>query len=222
MDGYLVRFISKSADSIVWALVREDKDVITNKVTYSQVTTITLNRNSGCVCQDIYHVFAQNLVDQYHALVGAVCTEDVRKMVESTCKEHDAVPVGTAFFVPAASAELMRSMQAFVNQLGESELWLLPVFDSVESRESIAKACKSDLQEQINDIRAEVAAFSVEETRPSTLERRLRKFDELRSKASLYASLVSSVHDDLLGDISALETTVSNMLNLKKTCPTAR
>lgn len=217
MEDHLLRQISKTKGEITWGLVKEEKDENNNLLRYQQVSRLTLNRTTGNpTYSDPYNVYVRKVDAKFNELVGSVTTDDIRKMVMDICKDKNGVPVGTAWFVPAAHADLMRAMRALVEQLGESEMWLLPIYDSEEARESIGKATRADLQDQINEIKAEIEEFSAEQTRPSTLQRRLRKFEELRNTAKLYASMVSMVHTDLESQIGKLEKTVVEMLNMRQ------
>jgi len=217
MEDHLLRQISKTKGEITWGLVREEKDEHNNILHYNQVSRLTLNRDTGNpTYSDPYNPHVRKVDAKFNELVGSVTTDDVRKMVVDVCKDKSGVPVGTAWFVPAAHADLMRSMRAVVEQLGESEMWLLPIYDSEEARDSIGKATRADLQEQINEIKAEIEEFSAEQTRPSTLKRRLARFEELRKVAKLYAGMVQMVHTDLEEQIGKMEKTVADMLGLKQ------
>jgi len=217
LGDHLLRQISKNKDSIVWGLVRENRDQDNKLLDYTQVSRLTLSRNTGDPTYgDPTNPHILRVDEKFNALVGSVTTDDIRRMVVHACKGNGGVPVGTSWFVPAQHADMMRAMKATVEALGESEMWLLPIYDSDESRDSIGRAAREDLQDQINGIKQEMEDFSAEQTRPSTLQRRLNKFNELREKAKLYANIVKVVHSDLLEEITVLEGTVSSMLSLRQ------
>jgi len=217
LDDYLLRAVSKTADEIVWAVVRENKDKANKVLSYTQISNMTLNRHTGTVsAEHPEHPVVGAVLVNHAQMVGSVTTDQIRKMVQDVAQKLSGVPMGTCWFLPAVHGAITRAMKAMVEGLGASEMGLLPIYDSQESRQGISDAVRADLQDEINACKEEIANFTQDSTRIGTLERRLAKFDELRNRAKLYSAMVEVIHDDLDQEISKLEASVAEMIGVKK------
>jgi len=217
VDGYLLRPIAKDDKAIVWGAVREDVDPDETDLDYALESRLALLRaNSQTVFEHPAHPVCVAIDAAYRGALDSITTEHVRAMVKRVCRDNGGVTIGTEFFVPGQHASLLRSMKNVVEQLGGSQLWLLPIHDTGESRETIDRAVRADLQDEITTLADEIAKFD-DSTQESTLERRLERFSELRERARLYAGILTVTHDDLLTKVSELETTVARMIGAKET-----
>jgi hypothetical protein len=212
-QGFLVRPVSKTDGKIIFELVAEvcDKDG-TARNEYRHISTLTLHRATGVAEYEVaMHAQVQILAMDYADAIGSVPTEKIRKMVCDTAAELNGVAVGTAWFVPAMHSETVQAMNQLIAGLGESELWLLPLYDSPESREGVNKAVRAGLEDKIREIRAEMESFT-SDTRPSTMARRFETFTAIRDTAKLYADILEMTHEDLLLQVAELEGSLKQMI----------
>lgn len=215
VDGYLIRTIAKTDKSLTWGAVREDIDVAQTDLDYALETRFALLRaNEAAVYEDQQHPVADAVANCYTSLLGAVTTDQVRTMVRKVCRGRGGIAIGTEFFVPGAHATLLRAMQAVVEELGGSQLWLLPVHDTADSRQTLDRAVRSNLEDDLTAIANEIESFDAT-TRATTLETRLEQFADLRNKASLYAGILETAHGDLNERINQLQTKVREMIGIR-------
>lgn len=215
VDGYLLRPIAKDEKAIVWGAVREDVDPDETDLDYALESRLALLRaTEQTVFEDPQHPVCQAIAASYGDALDSITTEHIRAMVKRVCRDNGGVTIGTEFFVPGQHATLLRAMKAVVESLGDSQLWLLPIHDTGESRETIDRAARADLQSEITSLASEIAAFD-DSTKATTLERRLERFAELRDRAQLYAGILSVTHDDLTNKITELETTVAGLIGAR-------
>lgn len=215
VDGYLIRQIAKTDKAMTWGAVREDVDVAQTDLDYALETRFALLRaNEATVYEDQQHPVADAVANCYTALVGSVTTDQIRTMVRKICRARGGIAIGTEFFVPGAHATLLRAMQAVVEELGGSQLWLLPVHDTEESRQTIDRAMRSNLEDDLTAIANEIDSFDAS-TRATTLETRLEQFADLRNKANLYAGILETAHEDLEARINQLQTKVREMIGIR-------
>lgn len=215
VDGYLIRPIAKTDKAITWGAVREDVDAAQTDLDYALETRFALLRaNEATVYESQAHPVASAVANCYTALLGSVTTDQIRAMVRKVCRSRGGIAIGTEFFVPGAHATLLRAMQAVVEELGGSQLWLLPVHDSTESRQTLDRAMRSSLEDELTAIAKEIDSFDAT-TRATTLEARLEQFADLRSKATLYAGILETAHEDLNTRINQLQTKVREMIGIR-------
>ena len=215
VDGYLIRQIAKTDKAITWGAVREDVDVAQTDLDYALETRFALLRaNEAIVHEDAQHSVAQAVANEYSVLLGCVTTDQIRSMVRSVCRDRGGIAIGTEFFVPGAHATLLRAMQAVVEDLGKSQLWLLPIHDTADSRQTLDRAMRASLEDDLTGIANEIDSFDAT-TRVGTMEHRLEKFAELRNKANLYAGILETAHGDLNERINQLQTKVRGMIGIR-------
>ncbi len=215
VDGYLLRPITKDDKSIVWGAVREDVDPSETDLDYALESRLALLRASKqTVFETPTHPVCIAIDQAYQAVNGAITTDHIRAMVKRVCREAGGVPIGSEFFVPGEHAELLRAMRSVVESLGQSQLWLLPIHDTGDSRDTINRAVRASMEEDLASLAQEIRSFD-DETRTTTLERRLEKFDEIRGRANLYAGMLEVAHDDLITRIGKMETKIAAMIGVK-------
>ena len=215
VDGYILRQIVKSDRAIVWGAVREDIDTSQTDLDYALETRLALLRaTEGIVYEKPTHPVCQAVSDRHTELLGSVTTDQIRRMVRALCKDRGGIAIGSEFFVPGAHASLLRAMQKVVEELGGSQVWLLPIHDTGDSRQALERASQASLEDELTSLIEEIDGFDVN-TRIGTMETRLSKFTELRNKAALYCVILETAHDDLNQKLDGLQTKVRKMIGIR-------
>ena len=128
-----------------------------------------------------------------------------------TLRDH-----GGVYWIPAPHAATLRKLQAAVEQIGSSRVYLLPVHASADATKTLGEAAVAALTEELTALRTEVEGFlKAPPERASTLVRRLDAFDELRGRAELYRSVLSVTVADLDQTLTALTASVDQLLTTK-------
>lgn len=214
VDGYMLRPISKDDRAIVWGAVREDADAVNNDLDYNLESRIALLRANEAIVYEVPdHPACHEVAGRFATLNGSVTTEQIRAMVKRVCKGRSGIPIGSDFFVPGTHAELLRAMKQVVEALGASQLWLLPIHDTAESRETIDRASRASLEDDLKALAQEIQEFDAN-TRGATMERRFERFAEIKQRASLYAGMLQVAHNDLLSNLDGMETRVRELIGV--------
>jgi len=214
-EGYLIRPVAKDAEHITWAVVAETADTTNNDLEYATTSRMTLHRKTGKrLYENRAHPVCKRVDSKFLELRGSVTTDQIRSTMKRICKDNEGIPIGTEWFVPGNHAQLLRSMRDLVNRLGGSEVWLLPVHDTADTRDTLTGAFRSTMADELAALKREIEDFD-ETSRIDTLERRLETFESLRSRAALYEGMLEVAHDDLDKTIQRLQRKVSKMLGVK-------
>lgn len=216
--GYLLRTIQETDAHITVGIVREDPDEVRKDLDYALEGRIAFIKTSNDVIYDApQHPVSAEFKELYEGQIGICTTEQIRGMIKAYCRAAHGTPMGTDWFVPARAEEL-REIKELVAKLGtgEAQMWLMPIHDSVDARETLDSAMKATLEAEISDLATEIAAFTAN-TRRHALENRLETFEGLRTRAKLYAGMLSVTHKDLNAQIDSLETHVARLLGAKET-----
>lgn len=94
--------------------------------------------------------------------------------------------------------------------IGSNTTWTLPIANLGDAAATLGSLARDTLDAEIAAVETELATFDASdvETRDSTLQRRLKKFDELRGRTNLMAGALSFRADALLEKLIALESDV--------------
>jgi hypothetical protein len=147
---------------------------------------------------------------------SAVTTEDVRAMVLAFVRKSGLSirHSGGVYFIPPALSTTLDALSEVLRAIGQNTVWSLPIADLGDASATLGAIARDTLDAEIASVESELAAFDASdvETRDSTLERRLKKFDELRGRTSLMAGALSFRSDALLEKLVALEHEVKRRL----------
>jgi hypothetical protein len=215
----LVRLGKEDEHEIVFAVVRETKHD-DGSISYAQETRVALDRASELVTADVPgHDLATTIAARFGELRSTHTPDDIRrsmmKVLDScaaiTLREH-----GGVVWVPAPYAELVRRLQAAIEKIGSSRVYLLPVHSSGDANRTLGDAAKLAIEDELAQLKAEVEGFVASPPdRPSTLVRRLDAFETLKMKAALYRDVLQVHVRDLDKTLADLTGSVEHLLNAK-------
>jgi len=154
------------------------------------------------VTEDDTHPAAQELRKNYTHLLDTYLASDIRECFQAAFRNWKACPVlphGGLWYIPSKYAEKVRAWAAFMREL-QLVTVVVPSFDTKETLESLQNSTRYSLENQLADIVSQLDGYSAEgaaSVRSSTLEKRAAEFDDLRSRAELYKTILGTTVSDL-------------------------
>jgi hypothetical protein len=217
--SYLIRLGKQDESELVFAVVLENRDASGN-VHHVQEARIVLDRNAPRQVASDYdgHDLVRAVSTAYDRLLNTHTADDVRRAILKTLASCAAVTLrdhGGVYWVPAIHAETLRRLQAAVGEIGASRLDVVPVHETPEATAALGGAARASIEEDLVGLRAEIEGFLAAPPRASTLVNRLQTFDDLRTKAQLYHSVLRVQVEDLEASLSKLTLQVEGLLQTR-------
>jgi hypothetical protein len=123
---------------------------------------------------------------------------------------------GGLWWVPSPYAAKVRAWSEFMRATNNTAL-ILPVFDTEETIESLRQVTMQSVDGQVADLMEQLTKLSEKNnTRVSTLEKRVEMFDDLRDKAEMYEKLLGHQMDELKVKLTAAQTSLVESLHAMK------
>jgi hypothetical protein len=145
------------------------------------------------VCSDPNHPIFTKVVDGYRELAVVYTINDLRTAFQRAFAAWGGVRMldhGGLWWIPSTSVDKVRSWKTFLEKTSNSSL-IIPIFDTVETIESLKRVTRESVDGQLQEIIAELQGYAERSNvRASTLETRVAQFDELRDRAELYERLL--------------------------------
>jgi hypothetical protein len=216
---YLLRLGKQDDAEVVYAVVLESRDGNGN-VRHAQEARITLDRAAPgrLGSDDAGHRLVAAVSTAYDRLLNVHTADDVRRAILRTLGRCAAVTLrdaGGVYWVPSPHATTLRSLQGAVARIGTSQLAIVPIHETAAANRELGKAARASIEEEIAHLREELDAFLEGSPRAATLAHRLDRFNDLRSRAQLYHSVLKVQVDDLDSAITKLTADVEGMLRAK-------
>jgi hypothetical protein len=204
----------------VFGIVSEKRDG-SGGLEYQQEARITLDRHSDSVRSDQPgDSMVQKLVARFEELKTTHTTDDIRRTITKALDALAAVTLrqmGGVYWVPAVYAKELRQLQAVIERLGKSRMYLVPVTATKEGQAALAQAAKASIVEELAALQTEMQQFlATPPDRASTLMRRLEHFDDLRRRAYLYHTVLQAQVVGLGDNLSEMERQVRGLLDEKR------
>ncbi|MBI5543807.1 MAG: hypothetical protein HY901_07975 [Deltaproteobacteria bacterium] len=215
----LVRLGLESESQVIFTVIREQR-LGDGSLTYAQEARVVLDRNTELASTDSPgHDLAEGILARFAELKDTHPSDDVRRAVMNvlgSCASITLRDHGGVYWIPAPHAATLRKLQAAIEKIGTSRVYLLPVHASADATKTLGEAAVAALTEELNALKTEVEGFvAAPPERQSTLVRRLDQYDELRGRAELYRSVLSVTVADLESTLTSLTASVEQLLNAK-------
>jgi hypothetical protein len=217
----LIRLAVENEEILTFAVVLEEKHPETGTLTYAQEAKVSLDRAFGTVTTDNQgHEVTQSILTKFGRLRNTHGADDVRRTITRTLASFNAVTLresGGIYWVPSPYAKQLRQLQTCIEQFGQSEVYLLPVHDSADASRTLGDVATQALQDELEALKTEVAAFVAHPPeRPTTLARRFDAFEQLRARAALYRDILAVQVKDLDSTLDGLTQSVETLLAQKQ------
>lgn len=212
----LIRLGKETESELIYAIVREQRHD-DGSVSHAQETRVILARAfGGLTADDPGHELFRAIREAYRPLLLTHTPDDVRRAmlkVLGSCATVTLRDHGGVYWVPGPFAATARRLQAAVEQVGSSRVYLLPIHGSEDASRTLGEAARLSVEEELEALKTEIDGFLAEPPeRASTLTRRLAAFDTLRARAHLYRDILRVEVDDLEGRLARLAGSVESML----------
>ena len=214
-DDLLLREIAETPEQLVVAVVREHPDLLNLDLRYEVLARAAFNKKTETIALLEKHDILNGLdalLDHY----SAITTEDIRAMVLGFVRKSGLSirHAGGVYFIPPALSDTLRALAEVLRAVGSNTTWSLPVANLGDAAAMLGSLAHETLDAEIGAVEQELAAFDARDvdTRDSTLQRRLKKFDELRGRTNLMAGALSFRADALLEKLITLEQDVKRRL----------
>lgn len=212
-----IRLGLESETEIIFAVVRETKHE-DGSVSYMQETRVVLDgTNERVTADDPHHDLATVIAARFGELQTTHTPDDIRRSMMKVLDSCAAITLrdhGGVVWVPVPYAETVRRLQAAVERIGTSKLYILPVHASADANRTLGDAAKVAIEDELAALKAEVEGFmATPPDRPSTLVRRLDAFEELAGRANLYRDILQVHVQDLEKTLADLTGSVESLLS---------
>lgn len=214
-EGLMLRPIDETTDEIVVGLVREQPDQEHRDLDYEVLTRIVFDKAAETITTDTEHSVLNQVRDLYRHH-SAHTTEDIRSMMTAFLADAGVSlrDSGGVYFVPAIHGTALESLCKVVEEVGHNKAYRLPIIDTPTTRVTLREVAERTLDDEVRQLEEELAGFDLEKVRDSTLERRLEAFEQLRSRAGLFAGVLSFKADALNDRIAAMQTGIRRQLGI--------
>jgi len=211
--GMLLRPIGESADEIVVGLVNERPDAVARDIDYDLVSRVVFDKRSNAITCDVENGVVWELQQLYRHHM-ALTTEDVRHMLSAFLSEAGVSlrDSGGVYFVAAPYQATLDALCRVVEAVGKNTTFQLPIVDTAATRSVLREVAKQSLDDEVQQLQAELLRFEADKVRQSTLERKLDGFEELRSRVTLFARVLSFKAEALNDKIGAIQSSLRRQL----------
>lgn len=216
----LIRPVIDSESTVVFAIVHERKHD-EGILSYTQQCKVELDLLTGTITSDApTHELVVAIQSRFTALRNTHTADDIRRTMTRTLQSFSAVLLrenGGVWWVPSVHAEALRKLQACIESIGSSRVYLLPVHDSADANRTLGDAAQKSIETELEELKREVSNFIAQPPeRSSTLERRFETFDALRARATLYRDALNITVKDLDSTLNELGASIESLLSQKK------
>ncbi len=221
----LIRLGKDDEAEIVFGIVREHRPG-DGTLTYSQEAAIRLDRVAERVTiSPVDHDLGAAVWQAYQTLRTTHTPDDVRRAIVKTLHSFAAVTLregGGVYWVASPYADNLRHLQAAIERIGSSRVYLLPVHKTADAQRTLGEIAKGVIEEELRALKTEIDGFlKAPPDRASTLIRRFDAFDALRGKALLYRNVLQVEVQDLDQQLDRLSASVEELLNQKQSTAAA-
>ena len=161
------------------------------------------------------HRLSEVIKQRYTDLCVRYLPGDIRVAFQRAFEKWGSIRLlehGGLWWVPSPSAEKVRKWKLFMEELGNTTI-VIPVFDTEETIQSLREQSKSTLEGQLASMLDQLDGFTTKDnTRLSTLEKRIEMFDSLRDKIELHARVLGMKQQELLDRLNVASTGLSKSL----------
>lgn len=208
---------------IVHSIVRRDivdgeSELSTKDAGYETECKVGFNKGAykdGAAAEELIkfehpdHPIAMKIKAEYDSLCVRFVAGDIRIAFQRAFESWGGIGLlshGGLWWVPAPNAVKVRAWKAFMVGLNNTTV-IVPVFDTQETINSLVEQSKETLEARLDSLMEQLGSFSKSgNTRISTLEKRVRMFDDLRANVELHAAVLGAKQDELLRKVTDAHT----------------
>jgi integrase len=158
---------------------------------------------------------AQIVSDRYEFGSKFLDNNDVRRILSAKMKDWGAIRVfGRLQFLGRSRIGEALSLKAALAEVG-TQCWLMPQLNIEDTHASIGHYSREQYDRELARYKEELARWNAGERapRPTTLEQRLRQFEQLKEEIQALAEVVTVDTSDVLDELAGLRRAVAALLN---------
>lgn len=215
--GYLWRPAPdpKGTGRTTFAIVKESVSEDGVRLAYEQKATVSINADGSTEVESGTGeaMLANAVAHHYLHLHAHMTAQEVRVLILRTIEGRAAVTLrndGGVYWVPTCPETV--KLQTLVQLVG-GQMHVLPIHGSPDAMAELGTVARLSLEAELASLKAEVEEFKSEGARKSTLDARLVKFEDIRSRAELYRSILSMEASNIQASIALLSDEVRALLN---------
>ena len=222
-SGLLLRYIGRTTigddESIIVGLVEETADLQAQNLEYALKGVIRYE--AGDFSENIsvaYPDIATELGDWFEFFQEHT-SDDIRKILIAFTKECAVrlTPSGGSYFVPATKNEILKSIRAFVEEVGQHtqcRVFSFEMYDSPQNQSDLSEAATSNLESEIQELAADLENFIGIAKQDSVkfdngLAQRLARREELQSRVHAFASVLNFHSEFLYSKLRQIEKSIN-------------
>ena len=217
-EHWLLRPIRQTGTEIVYGIVYEQKDTLTETLAHSFDSTLRWTSDNGNgihVTGD--HYVAQSVDNQYQQWRGLIMAQDwalsITNYLTQTCQGQAMREDGRVYWIPPQTLHYVQVLSAFLSDVGIS---LVVCEVESESKTVVQQAASEGLADQLSALEQEVDAFDGKQ-KPSTYKSRIVEYESLRKRALTYRDALGIGVDHAQAMLDTLEQKVQDFLTLRET-----
>lgn len=216
----LIRLAYERDDAMAYSILDQHWVQGSETMAYVQSNLIKLN-DTGAMTEiyigDAKDDLAMKFHQSYFEFLLTHTTDEVRRCLVRTLDVLGAFALrknGGFYWVPHPAAEVVRKLKSVVDNLGNSNMEVLPVHDNAEVVATLQKSAKDHLEDRVKDLLDEMEKFSqAKSVRQDTLDRRIKEFQALRDRAGLYSQILGLKVESIEKNVQSMEAMVRTMLS---------
>ena len=225
--GLMFRPIDETDAEVVIGVVNERKLTQTRDLKYSLECRIMFDKKNEAVKtdddsepKDQQHPAGREVRELYKNLRSYYTSRSFVMLL--TCSVHKMESIvmretGGVYFVPHHHHTELMKLRAVINQVGRSYITALPIWDDESSKQDVGHVTKQALEEELAKLAAQIKDFVADPPRRDTMRNRLEEFQAMRSRASMFSTMLSVTVSDLEQGITDCEDTLKKLLQVETT-----
>ena len=197
------RKLTDNCEKAVYALVGEKVDQATEHASYTQDTTIRLDKQSKTVSATGEK--ADHFMAQYSVYKDAITDEDIRSFARQTVQKAMGIaynPRGHDYFVPDTNAATMEALDSFLRKMGVGRMYITPAIDDERSLEVTWERAAEVIAAEIEATMSNVDKF---EKRVKCLHDKTAQLANIKEMAKFYGDMTqrAAFAEEILNQINA-------------------
>jgi hypothetical protein len=212
--GLLLRPIAETDDVVLIGLVREQANERAQDLEYDVAAKICFHKTTHVVSADVENQVTAE-IDRMYRHHQAHTTEDIRLMLTGFLAEAGVSlrESGGVYFVPAAYQNSLDALCAVVQTVGHNATYQLPIADSEATCSTLREVAERTLDAELQQLQADLERYDHATVRPSTLERKLTDFEDLRTRVGLFARVLSFKAEAFTKKIEIIQSNLRQQLD---------
>jgi len=208
--GLMLRYIDDNDAEIVVGLVKEEQLKAQKDLSYATIEKVIFEKITGKFLHEGLETKVYDIIVELYQQHLNHMTDDIRKMVTSFLSDSGVKlrESGGVYFVARSGLPTLNAVCSVTDETGKNNTYQLPIIDTPDGKEALQEVAQKGLEDEIRQLKDEIDKFDVKKVRQSSLDRKLKQFDDLRGRVLLFSNLLSFQADELNGKIGHMQAVI--------------